>query len=213
MTSALNGILVLVLVMNLFALGTSRIQALIRIVASQGAFLGVIPLLVHQHLTIAAWLMALIAILIKGIVIPGIMMRALRDAQIKREVEPLIGLLPSIVLGAVATVFAILFSGHLPLTDQHDGALIVPTSIATVLVGFILLTTRFKALNQVVGYLVLENGIFIFGMLLIEAMPMVVEMGVLLDLFVGIFVICIIVNHINRAFSSQDTRRLVSLKE
>ena len=59
----------------------------------------------------------------------------------------------------------------------------------------------------------LENGIFIFGMLLVEAMPFLVEMGVLLDLFVGIFVICIIVNHINREFSSLDTRRLVSLKE
>lgn len=64
-----------------------------------------------------------------------------------------------------------------------------------------------------VGYLILENGIFIFGMLLVEAMPFVVEMGVLLDLFVAIFVICIIVNHINRAFSSMDTRQLTSLKE
>ena len=71
----------------------------------------------------------------------------------------------------------------------------------------------FQGLVQVVGYLVLENGIFVFGMLLIEAMPFVVEMGVLLDLFVGIFVICIITNHINPAFSSMDTRRLVTLKE
>jgi len=63
------------------------------------------------------------------------------------------------------------------------------------------------------GYLVLENGIFIFGMLLVQAMPLVVELGVLLDLFVAIFVICIIVNHINQAFSSLDTRRLASLKE
>jgi hydrogenase-4 component E len=60
---------------------------------------------------------------------------------------------------------------------------------------------------------VLENGIFIFGMMLVEAMPLVVELAVLLDLFVGVFVICIIVNHINQAFSSLDTRRLVSLKE
>ena len=89
----------------------------------------------------------------------------------------------------------------------------MPASLATVLVGFIILVTRFKALSQVVGYLVLENGIFIFGMLLIEAIPLVIEMGVLLDLFVGIFVISIITNHINRAFSSMDTRRLVSLKE
>jgi hydrogenase-4 component E len=213
MTSLLNGILVIVLMMNLFALGTSRILAVIRTVAAQGALLGVIPLLVHGHLTVPVVLAAVAAIGLKGIIIPHVMIRALRDAQIKREVEPLIGLLPSIILGALATAAALLFARHLPLAQQHDGALLVPTSIATVLVGFILLTTRFKALSQIVGYLVLENGIFIFGMLLIEAIPFVVEMGVLLDLFVGIFVICIIVNHINRAFSSMDTRRLVSLKE
>lgn len=213
MTNLLNAILVMVLVLNLFALGTSRILAVIRTVAAQGALLGVIPLLVHEHLTVLAALAAVAAMILKGIIIPAIMIRALRDAQIKREVEPLIGLLPSIILGALATAFALLFAGQLPLADHQDSALLVPTSFATVLVGFILLTTRFKALSQVLGYLVLENGIFIFGMLLIEAMPLVVEMGVLLDLFVGIFVICIIVNHINRAFSSMDTRRLVSLKE
>ena len=212
-TSLLNAILVIVLVINLFTLGTSRILAVIRTVAVQGALLGFIPLLVHQHLTLPVCLMAMAAIALKGIVIPAIMIRALRDAHIKREVEPLIGLLPSIILGALATASALLFADQLPLAGEHDGTLFVPTSIATVLVGFILLTTRFKALTQVVGYLVLENGIYIFGMLLIEAMPLVVEMGVLLDLLVGIFVICIIVNHINRAFSSMDTRRLVSLKE
>ncbi|MCC6679841.1 MAG: hydrogenase [Phycisphaeraceae bacterium] len=213
MTNLLNAILVIVLVLNLFALGTSRILAVIRTVAFQGALLGLIPLLAHEHLTIPAVLAAMAAMAIKGIAIPAIMIRALREAQIKREVEPLIGLLPSIILGALATAFALLVSDQLPLAGPRDGSLLVPTSLATVLVGFILLITRFKALSQVVGYLVLDNGIFIFGMLLIEAMPLVVEMGVLLDLFVGIFVICIIVNHINRAFSSMDTRRLVSLKE
>jgi hydrogenase-4 component E len=199
--------------MNLFTLGTSRILAVIRTVAAQGVLLGIISLLVHEHLTVAAVLAAGAAIVIKGIAIPAIMIRALRDAHIRREVEPLIGLLPSIILGAVATAFALLFAGQLPLAGHQDDALLVPTAFATILVGFILLTTRFKALSQVVGYLVLENGIFIFGMLLIEAMPLVVELGVLLDLFVGVFVISIIVNHINRAFSSMDTRRLMSLKE
>ncbi len=213
MADTLNALLVVVLAMNLFVLGSSRILAVIRIVAAQGVLLGVIPLLAHEYLSPAAVLAAVAAIAIKGLVIPTIMIRALRSADIKREVEPLIGLLPSIILGAVATAFALLLSAYLPLTDHHAAALLVPSSIATVLVGFIVVVTRFKALSQVVGYLILENGIFIFGMLLIDAMPLVVEMGVLLDLFVGIFVISIIVNHINRAFSSMDTRRLVSLKE
>jgi hydrogenase-4 component E len=141
------------------------------------------------------------------------MIRSLRAAEIKREVEPLVGLLPSIILGALATAIVMLFSRKLGGGGEQAASLIIPASISTVLVGFILLITRFKALSQVLGYLVLENGIFIFGMLLIEAIPLVVEMGLLLDLFVGIFVISIITNHINHAFSSMDTRELVSLKE
>jgi hydrogenase-4 component E len=210
MADLLNAILVILLVMNLFVLGTSRIKAVIRIVAAQGVLLGVIPLLVHKHLTIPVALLVVAAIVLKGIIIPAVMLRALRSAQIKREVEPLIGLLPSILLAALATAFALLFAGQLPMESYHQGTLLVPTAIATVLVGFIQLVTRYKALSQVIGYLILENGIFIFGMLL---MPLIVEMGVLLDLFVCIFVIGIIINHINQAFSSMDTRRLVSLKE
>ncbi|MEI7898800.1 MAG: hydrogenase [bacterium] len=213
MTNLLNTLLVIVLMLNLFVLGTSRIVSVIRTVAAQGALLSLLPLLLHEHLTLSAALTVVPTFALKGVIIPGMMIHALRDVKIKREVEPLVGLQPSVILGALATVFALLFADQLPLSEAHSGALIVPTSISTVLVGFILLTTRFKALTQVVGYLVLENGIFIFGMLLVEAMPLVVEMGVLLDLFVGIFVICIIVNQINQAFASTDTRRLVSLKE
>ena len=213
MDSILDSLLVVVLVLNLFALGTSRIQSVIRIVALQGVLLGAMPLLAHL-VEPASIGIALLAIMLKGVIIPGMLSRALRDATIKKEVEPLVGTLPSIILGAIGTGFAIIFSAQLPLADVHQAArLVVPASLSTVLVGFILLITRYKAITQVIGYLVLENGIFIFGLLLVESMPLVVEMGVLLDLFVGIFVICIIVNHINRAFSSLDTRQLANLKE
>lgn len=212
-TPLLNSLLVIVLVLDLFALGTSRILAVIRAVALQGAVLGVIPLLVHAHPSPAAIFAVIAAIGLKGVLIPWMLMRAMRDAQIKREMEPLIGFLPSMILGALAIGFALVFSSQLPLASEHTTPLLVPAGISTVLIGFILLITRFKAISQVIGYLVLENGIFIFGMLLVAAMPLVVELGVLLDLCVAIFVICIIVNHINRAFSSLDTRHLVALKE
>ncbi|MDT8389784.1 MAG: hydrogenase [Lentisphaeria bacterium] len=213
MNSTINSLLVIVLMLNLFVLGTSRLRTIIRVVAAQGALLGLAPLLMHEHLSLPSAGLSLAAIALKAIVIPAMLFRALREAQIKREVEPLIGFIPSMLLGALATGFAMVFAAHLPLADQHTAPLVVPASLATVLAGFILLTTRFKAISQVIGYLVLENGIFIFGLLLVESMPLVVEMGVLLDLFVAIFVICIIVNHINRAFSSLDTRLLAELKE
>lgn len=213
MTDSVNALLVLILMLNLATLGTSRIQSIIRIVAIQGILLGILPVAVNREFTLPVLLAALTAIIIKGFVIPRFMLHALRDAKIKREVEPLIGLLPSLILGAVATVCALLFASHLPLAETHASRLIVPASIATMLIGFIMLTTRFKALSQVIGYLILENGIFIFGCLLVEAMPMIIEIGVLLDLFVGIFVSCIIISKINLSFSSMDTRNLRLLKE
>jgi hydrogenase-4 component E len=213
MVDLINALLVTVLVLNLFALGTSRIHSVIRIVGAQGALLGLVTLLMHEHPTFPIVLSATAAVLIKGIVIPAVMLRSLRSADIKREVEPFIGFLPSIILGAAATAAVLLvFQAFAPPGDGTP-SLIIPASISTVLVGFIILVSRYKAITQVLGYLVLENGIYIFGALLVEAIPLVVEMGMLLDLFVGVFVISIITNHINRAFSSMDTRRLASLKE
>ena len=93
------------------------------------------------------------------------------------------------------------------------GALLVPASLATVWTGFLLLTTRKKAIMQVLGYLLLENGIYLFGLLLLKAMPELVEVGVLLDLFTGVFVMGIIIHHISREFASISTEHLTSLRD
>jgi hydrogenase-4 component E len=117
------------------------------------------------------------------------------------------------LLGAVGSGLAIVFSDTLPLAEQHADLLLVPASLATVWTGFLLLTTRKKAIMQVLGFLILENGIFLFGLLLLEAMPFLVEVGVLLDLFTGVFVMGIIVHHISREFPSISTKHLEELKE
>lgn len=152
-------------------------------------------------------------IALKGIIIPQILHKALRDVRIKREVEPLVGFVPTMLLGAIGTALSIAFASRLPLFAGHADLIVVPASFSTILTGFLLLTTRAKAITQAIGYLILENGIFIFGMLLLEAVPFLVELGILLDLFVGIFVVSIILHHINQEFASLDTRRLSSLKE
>jgi hydrogenase-4 component E len=72
---------------------------------------------------------------------------------------------------------------------------------------------RTKAISQVCGYLILENGIYLFGLLLINSTPLLVEAGILLDLTVAVFVIGIIVDRIQREFDTLDTRKLTSLRE
>jgi hydrogenase-4 component E len=89
----------------------------------------------------------------------------------------------------------------------------VPGAFATVVSGFLLLMARTKAISQVCGYLLLENGIFLFGLLLFRATPLIVEAGILLDLTVAVFVIGIIVDRIQREFDTMDTRQLTSLRE
>mgnify|MGYP003396791346 FL=1 len=137
----------------------------------------------------------------------------MRAANIDRELQPLIGFVPSLLLGAGDAIAAVALAQVLPLLPEHTGSLLMPGALATVLTGFILLIGRTKAISQVCGYLILENGIYLFGLLIIKAMPLLVEAGVLLDLTVGVFIIGIIVDRIQRAFDSLDTRKLTVLRE
>ncbi|HVS14094.1 MAG TPA: hydrogenase [Thermoanaerobaculia bacterium] len=213
MASLLSSLVAALLLINLIVLGSSRIGAVVRAVALQGVLLGALAVAAHGH--VSPWVIALavVSAAVKGWLIPTILFRALRQVAIKREVEPSLGLLPSLLLGAFATVLAVVASSRLPSAETELAPLMVPASFATVAAGFIVITTRRKAISQVLGFLMLENGIFVFGLLLVEAMPFLVETGILLDLFVGIFVLSIIIHHINREFASLDTRRLSLLKE
>jgi hydrogenase-4 component E len=186
---------------------------LIRTAAVQGMVLGVLPLLIERQVHLLVVLVAAGTVAVKGVVIPALLRRALRAANIDREVEPLLDYIPSLLLGAAATIGAVALAGLLPLLPEHTGALLVPGSFATVVAGFLLLIGRAKAISQVCGYLILENGIYLFGLLLIRSMPLVVEAGILLDLTVGVFVIGIIADRIQREFDTLDTRKLTVLRE
>jgi hydrogenase-4 component E len=213
MNGLLDIMLILVLATNFFSLSVSRIRAVIAAVAFQGILLGLILIFAHPEVGLRGLVLMAITVVIKGYVIPKFLNRAMEKAEIQHEDRPVINYMGCLLLGAVGTGLAMEFSSTLPLATEHANLLIVPTSLATVWAGFLMLTTRHKAIMQVLGYLLLENGIFIFGLLLLEAMPMMVELGVLLDLFTGVFVMVIIINHLNKEFSSMSTKHLSALKE
>lgn len=212
MNTFVDQLLVLVFLLNFMVLGTSRIGIAIKVVAVQGIVLGLIPSILHQY-SLHLVLISIGMIAVKGLLIPSLLTRAVRAVGIKREEKPFLGYIPIMLIGAVTTALAFIFAEQLPLAPQHRGLLFVPAAIATLMTGLLLLISRKKAISQVTGYLILENGIFIFGLLLTEAMPVMVEAGALLDLLVGIFVMGIIINQISQEFSSIDTSRLTSLKE
>jgi hydrogenase-4 component E len=214
MNETLNLVIGLAMGLNLLALGSSRLPSLIRAMSLQGMVLGVMPLLMeYERLDWRVVAVALATMVVKGMVIPGLLRRAMRVANIEREIQPFIGFVPSLLLGAGGTIAAVALARALPLLPEHAGLLLVPGSIASILTGFILLIGRAKAISQVCGYLILENGIYLFGLLLIHSTPLLVESGILLDVTVGVFIIGIIVDRIQRAFDSLDTRKLTTLRE
>lgn len=214
MNGAIEIILIFLVLANLILLGASRLRNAIRIVAWQGLILGLLPCLAHREgLAWAAVLLGAGSAGIKGFVFPALLNRALRETQASREIEPFIGYILSLLAGVGALALSLWFGARLPLPWPPASDLLIPAGLFTVWTGLFLIVARRKAITQVLGYIVLENGIFTLGMVLVEAMPLLVELGVLLDIFVAVFVMGIIVFNINREFDHIDSDQLAALKE
>lgn len=215
MTGWTDLLFIAVLVLDLFVLASSRLRAGIRAVAAQGAGLALMPVVLAdgasevRHVVV----LALGALLVKGLGIPWLLARATRESTVYREATPLVGFVPGMVLGALGIGAAVWLTSDLPLPVPGRNPLLVPTALGTAWTGLLLLVTRRKAVGQVLGFLVLENGVFVFGLLLSDFMPAMVEVGVLLDLFAAIFVMGLVMFDIQRAYASLDTEKLSSLRD
>ena len=206
-------LIALIVLTNFTLVATSRINKAIQVAVLQGVLLGLLPLAMGLGRKFHILLMVASVVAVKGWLIPFLFRRAMQKVKIQREVSPYIGFTASLILCALGTGLSLMLSSHLPVAPGSGHGIFVPAALSTILTGFILLISRSKALTQVVGYLVLENGIYLFGLMLVEEMPLLVETGILLDLFVGIFVMGIVINHINVAFDSMDTHQLAELKD
>jgi hydrogenase-4 component E len=212
MTSLAELILFLIVLSDFAVLATSRLSACIRAIAFQGILLGALPLVIHADISVHMLVLAAGTLAIKAVILPGFLRWAIREAAVRREVEPLIGYMASMLLGAAALAIAFAVANALPLRLVETD-LLVPVALVTVMIGLIVLITRNKALTQVVGYLMLENGIYLFGLTQSQRVPFLVEIGVLLDVFVGVFIMGIVVFHINREFDSISAAQLTKLRE
>src|SRR5712691_7525981 len=212
MTPLADLVLLLVVLSDFAVLATSRLSACIRAIAFQGILLGALPLLIHRDISGHLVVLAVGTAAIKAGVLPWFLRWAIREAAVRREVEPLIGYMASVILGAAALAIAFAVANALPLRMVGTD-LLVPVALVTVMIGLVVLITRSKAVTQVVGYLMLENGIFLFGLTQSERVPFLVEIGVLLDVFVAVFIMGIVVFHINREFDSISSTRLSELRD
>jgi hydrogenase-4 component E len=212
MAFPMDSLLVCVVLIDLALLAMSRLVTLVRIAALQGVLISALALYVGGA-NPASILTATASLVLKGIVFPFMLMRAMREARINREVEPYIGLNLSIIIGLALLALSLWLGSKLPLPVPVASTLIVPVALFTILAGLFLIVGRLKALTQIVGYLVLENGIYIFGLAISHQSPWIVELGILLDVFVAVFIMGVITYQINREFDHIDTNQLTDLKD
>ena len=133
-------------------------------------------------------------------------------AETNREVQPFVSFVMSVLFGIVALGLSVWLASEMKPALRQAPFVMLDSAIFLMLVGLFLIISRRNALMQVIGYLVLENGIFVFGVITVVSTPLLVELGVLLDAFVGVFVMGIAIYHINREFGSIEVDRLSALK-
>lgn len=210
-------LLLVVIGLSILMVATSRLQSCVRAVALQGILLSILPVVFHPRglagigLHVAA--IATGTLLLKGLVIPWLLFRTMHEANVRREVEPWVSLHVSILIAAGLVGLSFWLSTVLVVPMPVASPLLVPAAFATLLLGFLVVVSRKKAITQVIGYLGLENGVFLFGQCLVQETPLVVELGLLLDLFVGVFVFGIAIHHIQREFENIDTDEMTTLRD
>lgn len=206
-------ILSIIILTDLGLLGTSRLVYSISILALQGIMVGLLPLSFESHFTVRMSVLAIIIIVMKGGVFPKILVNAIREVRFKREVKPYIGYAVSSIIGMGLLAISFWLGSNLsvPVSDKGAG-LVIPTAIFTILTGLFLIISRKKAITIVVGYLVIENGISAFGFALASNVPLLIELGTLLDIFAAVLVMSIIIYHINIEFKTINSEFLSKLK-
>jgi hydrogenase-4 component E len=214
MAGLIDGLILVVVLTNLKLLGSSRTPACIRVVAAQGVLLAALPLLAAaEPLSLQTVIAAVASGLLKGLLLPWLLLRTAQRADVRQELEPLVGYTLSLLIGGGLLVGALWLGRRLPPVGEAGPTLLVPAAMFTLMVGLFMIVARRKALTQVVGYLAMENGIYAFGLAFARSEPLLVELGILLDVFVAVFVMGITIHHISREFDSIDTRRMSRLKD
>jgi hydrogenase-4 component E len=213
--SQLINLFAAVLLLLAFAMiSQRRILSLIHLFTLQGAALATATALVgyatHQpHLYISAGL----TVALKVFLIPWLLHRVIDRLNVRWDVETLINIPTTMLIGILLVIFA--FYLALPISQLSSSIArgTLGIALACMLMSFMMMITRSKAVPQVIGFLSMENGLFFAATAATYGMPMVVELGIALDVLVGILILGVFMFQIREQFDSLDIRHLEKLKE
>jgi len=207
----MNALTVLLLLLGIHLAVSERIRPAIRSLAAQGFLLGTLPLLDPWGSGVRAAALALATVALKGVAIPVILDRAVTRLSIGQESESLVSTKATIFVTGGLTLAAFVACTRFGLSGQDE--LGAAAGLTLLFSGLFRMTTRVKAVSQVIGFVIMENGIFLLGSVSGSEFTLPIELGIFLDLFVAVFLMGILMFKIQRAFTHMDFRKIHTLKD
>ena len=202
------------LLSSVLMLWRRQLSALIGLLTAQGVMLaGMAALLGTQDGGLELYAVALGVLVLKGGVLPAVLRRVLADSGAARETQPLVNVPASLLAAALLTLLAYAVSRPLVELDPTPTTHAVPVGIAMVLLGFFVLVTRRRALSQVAGFLLLDNGIAATAFLVTAGVPLMVELAVSMDLLLVVLVLQVLTARLRAAFGDTDLDELRELRD
>jgi len=190
-----------------------KLDSSIRLLAAQGLLLaagaGVVAMATG---TVHAYVAVALTLLIKVLVVPAILLHALREVRIKRETEAVLSRRITLPI-AIGLVFVAYYVAG-PYNDL-DGLLArnaLPAAVSMLFIGLLSMLTQKKALSQVIGIVAMENGLYLMAVVATQGLPLAVELGVAVDVVVGVLVMGMFARLIHRTFDTIDTDHLRALR-
>lgn len=208
----LNILLGTSMVSALALLGTTRLRACARVLGGQGLAVGLLPALMsNEQITLRIGALMLGNVVLKAFVFPWILLRVCRDVSVRRDPGAFIGAGAAVLVGVLCLGISAWLGTTVgaSLPSHPPGVYVV--AFFLILMGLLLIIVRRRAVMQVMGYLTLENGIYLFGSCAVIGVPLLLEFGVLLDVFAAVFVMGAALKQIHGALSSDDATKLSEL--
>ncbi|MBI2955214.1 MAG: hydrogenase [Chloroflexi bacterium] len=207
-------------VVSLLLLLTAPASVLLRrlgdsivLLAGQGALLAAAAAVVALATgTSHAYVAVAITVAIKVLAVPGILLLVLREVTIKKEVEAVISQRLALLLAIGLVLVAYYIAGPLAPQEGFVTGNSLPAAVSMLLIGLLNMLTRKKAISQVIGIVAMENGLYLMAVTATQGLPLAVELGVGIDLVVGVMVMGFVTREIHRTFNTINTDRLQTLR-
>jgi len=202
----INFLAAAILLVSLLVMASTRMGQLVRSFAFQSLMLAAIAaVLAHYTGSEHIYVVAGLTLVVKGLVIPRFLIYSMDRLKVRREIEPLVGIPASLLISGGLVIVAYYITEPLISSAETVTRNCLAVSLAVVLIGLFMMISRRKAMTQMVGLLMMENGLFLGIISTTYGMPLIVEIGIFFDVLMAVLIMGIFAYRINQTFETLDT--------